>query len=94
MVLSATFFPYQSLTYLILTLQEADSHKLPNLGPTILWKDFAVLEAHYSDNNFPDPMDIGFIARRLQVDPLSVHLWFKVRFFDIPVILCALVRIE
>ncbi|XP_064099059.1 uncharacterized protein LOC135210161 isoform X2 [Macrobrachium nipponense] len=61
------------------TEEEEDDHKLPNLGPTTLWKDFAVLEAHYSDNNFPDPMDIGFIARRLQVDPLHVHLWFKER---------------
>ncbi|XP_068249240.1 uncharacterized protein [Palaemon carinicauda] len=61
------------------TEEEEDDHKLPNLGPTTLWKDFAILEAHYSDNNFPDPMDIGFIARRLQVDPLHVHLWFKER---------------
>ncbi|XP_042239472.1 uncharacterized protein LOC121877707 isoform X2 [Homarus americanus] len=51
-------------------------HKLPE-SPH--WKNFTVLEAHYSDNNFPDPMDIGFIARRLDVDPLHIHLWFKER---------------
>ncbi|XP_045624676.2 uncharacterized protein [Procambarus clarkii] len=48
-------------------------------GRIPLWKNFTVLEAHYNDNNFPDPMDIGFIARRLDVDPLNVHIWFKER---------------
>ncbi|XP_069956382.1 uncharacterized protein [Cherax quadricarinatus] len=40
---------------------------------------YTVLEAHYSHNNFPDPMDIGYIARRLEADPLTVHVWFKER---------------
>ncbi|XP_050721013.1 uncharacterized protein LOC127000915 isoform X2 [Eriocheir sinensis] len=57
------------------------SHRLTILGPKPQWKNFTVtvLEAHYSDNNFPEPMDIGFIARRLEVDPLHVHMWFKER---------------
>ncbi|KAK3894565.1 hypothetical protein Pcinc_001720 [Petrolisthes cinctipes] len=49
------------------------------IGSGPLWRNYTVLEAHYGDNNFPDPMDIGFIARRLQVDPLHIHQWFKDR---------------
>ncbi|KAK7069294.1 hypothetical protein SK128_012734 [Halocaridina rubra] len=58
--------------------EETVSHRVPKLGTPALWTDFNILEAHYSDNNFPDPMDIGFIARRLKVAPLRVHTWFKV----------------
>uniref|UniRef100_A0A0P4W0Y7 Uncharacterized protein n=1 Tax=Scylla olivacea TaxID=85551 RepID=A0A0P4W0Y7_SCYOL len=57
------------------------SSRLTILGPKPQWKNFTVtvLEAHYSDNNFPEPMDIGYIARRLDVDPLHIHMWFKER---------------
>lgn len=37
-----------------------------------------VLEVHYNENNFPSPMEVGFIARWLSIDPLHVHTWFKV----------------
>lgn len=77
------FFFREKLHFLVIyvsdMLQNTGGHKLPNLGHSPLWKNFTVLEAHYSDNNFPDPMDIGFIARRLEVDPLHIHMWFKVR---------------
>ncbi|XP_063588848.1 uncharacterized protein LOC134765995 [Penaeus indicus] len=59
--------------------KETGGHKLPTVGQSPLWKNFTLLEAHYSENNFPDPMDIGFIARRLEVDPLHIHMWFKER---------------
>lgn len=65
-------------TYLL--CQGVGLHRPTVLGPKPQWKNFTVtvLEAHYSDNNFPEPMDIGFIARRLEVDPLHIHMWFKV----------------
>ena len=37
------------------------------------------LEKHYAENNFPTPMEIGFIGRRLQLESLAIHWWFKER---------------
>ncbi|CAL4113514.1 unnamed protein product, partial [Meganyctiphanes norvegica] len=65
---------------------EIEDHKIDDCedeeeqdDTSLLLKNVGILEAQYKDNNFPDSMDIGFIARRLSVDPLYVHMWFKER---------------
>ncbi|KAK8728183.1 hypothetical protein OTU49_009154, partial [Cherax quadricarinatus] len=58
--------------------QNMEDNTPPHYGRVPLW-NFTVFEAHYFHNNFPDPMDIGYIAQRLEIDPLDVHIWFKER---------------